>query len=73
VSDNVHLEMVLGSRRYTHHHWLFRALQVVQTIQWELVAVAEDVPGSAKLARTVQEFRGYITANETFLANYGER
>jgi len=58
---------------YLWHGNVFRALQVLEEIQWRLEDVDEEVPASRKLAKTVVEFHGYITANESFIPNYGER
>jgi hypothetical protein len=58
---------------YLWHGNVFRALQVVEQVQWELEDLDEAVPASRKLARTVTEFHTYITANENFIPNYGDR
>src|SRR6266511_2522250 len=58
---------------YLWHGNVFRALQEIESVQWELEDCEEVVPASTKLAKTVREFRGYIEANEQFIPNYGER
>jgi hypothetical protein len=58
---------------YLWHGNVFRALQEIEHVQWTLEECEEDVRASAKLARAVREFRGYIEANEQFTPNYGER
>jgi len=58
---------------YLWHGNVFRALQVLEEIQWRLEDLDEAVPASRKLARTVAEFHSYITANEDFIPNYGDR
>jgi hypothetical protein len=58
---------------YLWHGNVFRALQEIEHVQWTLEDCEEDVRASAKLARAVREFRGYIEANEQFIPNYGER
>jgi hypothetical protein len=58
---------------YLWHGNVFRALQVIEGIQWQLEDLDEEVPASRKLAKTVAEFHTYITANEDFIPNYGER
>ena len=50
-----------------------RGLQEIEHIQWELEALDEQVPASRKLAKSVAEFQTYITANESFIPNYGDR
>jgi hypothetical protein len=52
---------------------VFRGQQVIEHVQWELEDLDEAVPASRKLARTVAEFHTYITANEAFIPNYGDR
>jgi hypothetical protein len=56
---------------YLWHGNIFRALQVIEHIQWQLEDLDEEVPASRKLARTVAEFQTYITANEETISNRG--
>ena len=58
---------------YLWHGNVFRALQVVEHVEWQLEDLDEEVPASRKLAKTVVEFHTYITANEAFIPNYGDR
>jgi hypothetical protein len=58
---------------YLWHGNVFRALQVLEGVQWELEDLDEEVTMSRKLAKTMVEFHGYITANEPFIPNYGDR
>lgn len=58
---------------YLWHGNVFRALQVLEGVQWELEDLDQEVPASRKLAKTVAEFHTYITANEDFIPNYGDR
>jgi len=58
---------------YLWHGNVFRALQEIESVQWELEGCEDELPASTKLAKTVREFRGYIEANEQFIPNYGER
>jgi hypothetical protein len=58
---------------YLWHGNVFYALQVVEHVQRELEDLNQEVPASRKLARTVAEFHTYITANEGFIPNYGDR
>jgi hypothetical protein len=55
------------------HGNVFRALQVVEGVQWQLEDLDEELPASRKLAKKVAEFYGYIKANEAFIPNYGDR
>jgi hypothetical protein len=58
---------------YLWHGNVFRALQVLEEVQWELEDLDEEVTTSRKLAKTMVEFHSYITANEPFIPNYGDR
>jgi hypothetical protein len=58
---------------YLWHGNVFRAIQVIERIQWELEDLDEEVPASRKFTKTVAEFHTYITANEAFIPNYGDR
>jgi hypothetical protein len=58
---------------YLWHGNVFRALQVVEQVQWQLEHLDEEVRASRNFAKTVAEFHGYITANEAFIPNYGDR
>jgi hypothetical protein len=58
---------------YLWHGNVFRALQEIERVQWTLEECEEDVSASTKLAKSVREFSGYITANQEFIPNYGER
>jgi hypothetical protein len=55
------------------HGNVFRALEVIEGVQWRLESLDEEVPASCKLAKKVAEFHGSIKANETFIPNYGDR
>jgi hypothetical protein len=58
---------------YLWHGNVFRALQEIESVQWELEGCEDELPASTKLAKTVREFRGYIEVNEQFIPNYAER
>jgi hypothetical protein len=58
---------------YLWHGNVFRALQVIEEVQWRLEDLDEEVPASHKLAKSVAEFHTYITANAAFIPNYGDR
>lgn len=55
------------------HGNVVRALDVIEGVQWRLEDLDEEVPASCKLAKKVAEFSGYISANEPFIPNYGDR
>jgi len=58
---------------YLWHGNVFRALQVLEGVEWQLEDLDEEEPASHKLAKSVAEFHTYITANESFIPNYGDR
>jgi hypothetical protein len=58
---------------YLWHGNTFRALQEIQGVQFDLEGYEEEMPCSAKLAKSVREFYGYIEVNQQFIPNYGER
>jgi len=58
---------------YLWHGNVFRALQVLEGVEWELEDLEEEEPASHKLAKSVAEFYTYITANEDFIPNYSDR
>ncbi len=58
---------------YLWHGNVFRALQEIEHVLWTLEDCEEGVRASAKPARALREFRGYIEVNEQFIPNYAER
>jgi hypothetical protein len=58
---------------YLWHGNVIRRQQVIEHVLWELEDLDEAVPASRKLAKTVAEFHTYITVNEGFIPNYGDR
>jgi hypothetical protein len=60
---------------YLWHGNVYKALQVVQSIEMDLdAAVATSGHGTArKLLKAVEEFHTYIENNQGFIPNYGER
>jgi hypothetical protein len=58
---------------YLWHGNVFRTLQVLEGVQWELEDLNEEEPASRKIAKSVAEFHTYIRANESFIPNYGDR
>jgi hypothetical protein len=55
------------------HGNVFRGLQMIEGVQWQREELDEEAPASCKLTKKVAEFYGYITANEAFIPNYGDR
>ena len=62
-------------RWYLWHGNVYKALQVVQSVEMDLdAAVATSGHGTArKLLKAVGEFHTYIANNQGFIPNYGER
>ena len=60
---------------YLWHGDVFKALQVVQSVEMDLdAAVANDSHATVrKLLKAVEEFHTYIENNGGFIPNYGER
>ena len=58
---------------YLWHGNVFRALQVVEHVGWQMEDLDEEARASCKLAKSVAEFYTYITTNEAFIPNYGDR
>jgi hypothetical protein len=60
---------------YLWHGNVFKALQVVQSVEMDLeAAVATSGHGTTrKLLKAVEEFHTYIDNNARFIPNYGER
>jgi hypothetical protein len=56
------------------HGNVYRALQVVESVEMDLDVVAATGDGTArKLFKAVEEFHTYIDRNRAFIPNYGER
>jgi hypothetical protein len=60
---------------YVWHGNVYKALQVVQSIEMDLDAAvaASDHATARKLLKAVEEFHTYIENNAGFIPNYGER
>ena len=59
---------------YLWHGNVYKALQVVQDVEMDLDAAANDGHATArKLLKAVEEFHIYIENNKSFIPNYGER
>jgi hypothetical protein len=56
------------------HGNVYRALQVVESVEMDLDVAAATGNGTArKLLKAVEEFHTYIDRNRAFIPNYGER
>lgn len=55
------------------HGNVFRALQLVDDLTFDLEVVTDAGPEYTKLHKALCEFRGYIAANASSIPNYGER
>jgi len=51
----------------------FCALQIGETLQEDLEMLEEKNVSIKKMLQAVREFNGYITANENYIVNYGDR
>jgi DNA-binding ferritin-like protein (Dps family) len=58
---------------YLWHGNVFRALQAGETLEEDLEMLEEKNASSKKMLQAVREFNGYITANENYIVNYGDR
>lgn len=58
---------------YLWHGNVFRALQIGETLQEDLEVLEEKSVSIKKMLQAVREFNGYITANENYIVNYGDR
>lgn len=55
------------------HGNAFRALEVLESLGFDLEVQAERSQARKKLGKAVEEFSGYIRANQAFIVNYGDR
>ena len=58
---------------YLWHGNVFRALQIGEDLEEDLEPSEEKNVSIQKMLRAVREFHGYITANENYIVNYGDR
>lgn len=58
---------------YLWHGNVFRALQEIKSLEWDVEALEIDYPKLAKMVKAIREFRVYIEPNAGFIPNYGER
>lgn len=62
-----------STKWYLWHGNVFRALQVLDDIQMDLDSIEGENPSVVKLYKTVSEFITYISQNQAFIPNYGDR
>jgi len=55
------------------HGNVYRALQVIDRLEFDLEAIAEHSESAKKLLKTLCEFGQYIKANKVFIPNFGDR
>src|SRR6266487_58718 len=58
---------------YLWHGNVFCALQTGETLEEDLEMLEEKNVSIKKMLQAVREFNGYITANENYIVNYGDR
>ncbi len=62
--------------RIKWHLWhgnSFRALQIGEDLEEDLEVLEDKNTSIQKLLQAMREFNGYITANESYIVNYGDR
>ena len=58
---------------YLWHGNVFRALQIGEDLEEDLDLLEGENVSIQKMLQAVREFNGYITANENYIVNYGDR
>ncbi|HEU5383323.1 MAG TPA: ISKra4 family transposase [Ktedonobacteraceae bacterium] len=58
---------------YLWHGNVFRASQIGEDLEEDLEMPEEKHASVEKMLRAVREFNGYLTANESYIVNYGDR
>ena len=58
---------------YLWHGNTFRALQIGEGLEDDLEILKGKDASIQKMFQAVREFNGYITANESYVVNYGDR
>ncbi|MGH9400614.1 MAG: ISKra4 family transposase [Terriglobia bacterium] len=72
--DIQEVEKNLDSLKWNLWHGnVYRALQVVDRLEFDLETIAEYSESAKKLLRTLYEFGQYIKANRVFIPNFGDR
>jgi hypothetical protein len=55
------------------HGNVYLALQIIETLEWDLDLYTETSEKVRKMEKAVREFDSYIRANRQFIPNYGDR
>ena len=72
--DVAALEKQLESLKwYLWHGNVYRALQIVEDLEWDLESPAAPSERAKRLRKAVHEFQHYIEANQSSIPNYGDR
>lgn len=58
---------------YLWHGNVFRALDLGETLQEDLEMLEGKNASLKRMLQAMREFNGYITANENYIVNYGDR
>jgi hypothetical protein len=58
---------------FSWHGDAYRALEVIEDLDSQLESVEGSSEEQRKLLKAVREFGNYITANQSFIPNYGDR
>jgi len=62
-----------GLKWHLWHGNVYRALQILEDLEWDLEAQEEPSERAKKMLKAVSEFHHYIEANRAFIPNYGDR
>jgi hypothetical protein len=74
VLDTAGIQKNLGRIKwYLWHGNVYKALQRIETLEYDLEAWEEHDEAVAKLLRAIQEFGRYIEVNQQAIPNYGDR
>ncbi len=55
------------------HGNVYRALQLIEDLEWDIEAQEEPSERAKKLLKAVRDFHHYIEANRSSIPNYGDR
>ncbi|ANV85828.1 hypothetical protein AWQ21_14955 (plasmid) [Picosynechococcus sp. PCC 7003] len=66
-------ERLKSLKWYFWHGNVFRALQKIESIEWDAEDLEIDYPKLSKMRKAITEFRIYIQNNGGYIPNYGER
>jgi hypothetical protein len=72
--DSTSMDEQLESLKwYLWHGNVYRALQIIEDLECDLVSPTAPSERARKLLKAVHEFRHYIEANQSSIPNYGDR